>query len=89
MKNYCNIEIAKNSNTLPDILRKILEKGKDDGVSHNAAKNPNCPQDVFIKWMQVTGKIGKEDPNLHIIEYTDNEDKIDEDLERLKKMVNY
>jgi hypothetical protein len=41
----------------------------------------------MIKWMQDTGKIGKENPNLHIIDKV--EEKIDKDLEILKKMVNY
>ncbi len=80
---------ARNPNCPPDALKMVLERGKNDIVSYFASKNPNCPQDVFIKWMQDTGKIGKEDPALHIIEYTDKEDKIDEDLEKLKKMVNY
>ncbi len=86
--NYYNIETAKNPNTSSDILRKILGKGEDDGVSRNAAINPNCPIDAYIKWMQNTGKIGKEDPEKHIIEKIED-NKIDEDLEILKKMVNY
>jgi hypothetical protein len=67
----------------------ILEREKNDKVSYFASKNPNCPSDVTIKWMRDTGQIGKEDPKKHIIEYIDNEEKIDEDLEILKKMVNY
>ena len=115
MEDYYNIETAKDIHTPSDILRKILEKGKNDDVSYKAALNPNCPQDIlrmvlekgkndyvsqcaaqnpncpddaYINWMYNTGKIQKEDPTKHIIEY-DEEDKIDEDLEKLKKMVNY
>ena len=38
--------IARDPNTSPDVLRKILEQGKDDYVSMYAANNPNCPPDV-------------------------------------------
>jgi len=43
MENYYTEEIAKNPNTSPEILKKILEQGKDDYVSCFAAYNPNCP----------------------------------------------
>ncbi len=78
---------ALNPNCPQDVLRKILEKGGNDFVSRNAAHNPNCPADLFIKWMMDTGKIGKEDPEKHIIENDNNEEKIDEDLEKLKQLI--
>ena len=66
---------ARNKNCPKEILVEILRKEKDNDVSINAAWNPNCPPEVKIKWMQITGKIGKEDPKKHIIEY----EKIKED----------
>ena len=57
------------------ILTDILREGKDDVISRRAYKNPNCPDEAKIKWMQATGKIVKEDPIKHIIEY----EKIKED----------
>ncbi len=47
MKNYYNKETAKNPNTSPLILRKILERGRDDRISCYAALNPNCPPDAL------------------------------------------
>ncbi len=78
---------AENPNCPTDILKKILERGKDDNVSYNASRNLNCPISAYIKWMQDTGKIEKEDPEKHIIDKV--EEKVDKDLEILKKMVNY
>ena len=86
-QDYYTIGIAKNPNTPPDILRKILERGNNDYISRSAAENTNCPPDALIKWMRETGKIGKEDPNKHIIEYDSKEENIDEDFEKLKNMV--
>ena len=112
-KNYYTEEVAKNPNTSPEILAKILRLGKDDFVSWNAAINPNCPPEVLaevlkrgkdntvswyaahnpncpplakIKWMQATGRIEKEDPSKHIIEYDSKEGK-DEDLEKLERLI--
>ena len=42
-KDYYTIRIASSPNTSPEILKKILEQGKDDYVSCFAAYNPNCP----------------------------------------------
>jgi hypothetical protein len=88
-KNYYVVSwyAAQNPNCPPDALKMVLERGKDDYVSQWAALNPNCPSSAYIKWMMDTGKIGKEDPSKHIIEYTDNEEKIDEDLEKLKQLI--
>jgi len=58
-----------------EILEEILKKGKDDWVSSQSIRNPNCPYEARINWMIKTGKIGKEDPKKHIIEY----EKIKED----------
>ncbi len=78
---------ALNPNCPKDVLKKILEKGKKDMVSQYAAENPNCPPDIMIKWMQDTGKIKKEDPKKHIIEKVEEENNVDEDLEKLKQLI--
>jgi hypothetical protein len=64
-----------------------LEKGKDDSVSRAAARNPNCPPKAKILWMRSLGKIGVEDPNKHIIEYDEKEEKPYNDLEELRKLI--
>jgi|GEM_PF-5084109 len=79
--NYINARFTKD----PEILRKILEKGNYDDTSVNAAHNLNCPPDAKIKWMQIVGKIEKEDPNKHIIEK--EEIKPDKDLNKLRDMI--
>ena len=50
-----------NPNCPPEVLAGILRKGKKDKFSWYAHNNPNCPPEAKIKWMQVTGKIMKED----------------------------
>ena len=55
MEDYYNIESAKDIHTSSDILRKILEKGKNDYVSCYAAKNSNCPQDLLRKILEKGG----------------------------------
>ena len=52
-----------------DVLNHKLKNGKNDEVSNNASHNPNCPIEERIKWMMKAGKIIKEDPSKHIIEY--------------------
>ena len=49
---YYTEEIAKNPNTSPEILKKILEHGNDDWISEIAASNPNCPPDVLRKILE-------------------------------------
>ena len=81
---------AKNTNCPPKALAEVLSKGKDDDwVSLNASRNPNCPPKALIDWMRAIGKIGKEDPKRHIIEYDskDNKEEVDEDFEKLKKLI--
>ena len=43
---FYNTTTAINT-TNPDILRKILELGRDDEVSFYAAENKNCPPDAL------------------------------------------
>jgi len=76
---------AYNPNCPPEALEMVLKRGKDDGVSRHAAENPNCPALAKIRWMQLTGKIGKEDPSKHIIER--EEIKEDEDLKKLRALI--
>ncbi len=66
---------ALNPNCPSEILVEILRRGKDDDISRTASHNPNCPLKEKIEWMQLSGKIGKEDLKKHIIEY----EKIKED----------
>ena len=40
---YYTLEIADDTRTSPEILKKILEKGNNDFISRNAAHNKNCP----------------------------------------------
>jgi len=75
---------SNNPNCPPEMLVEILRRGKNDSVSFNAAfYNPNCPLEEKIKWMQVTGRIGKEDPVKHIIEYENNKKDDFQDLKDL------
>jgi len=78
---------ASNPNTPPEILAEVLRRGKGDLVSWFAAQNPNTPLKALVDWMRATGKIGKEDPRKHIIEYDKEEEEIDEDLEKLRKLI--
>ena len=50
---YYNNRIAKDLNTSPEILEKILEQGNDDMISWNASKNLNCPPQAKEKWMML------------------------------------
>ena len=77
---------ARNPNCPIEILLEILKRGKEDWLSYNAAfYNPNCPDEAKIKWMQVTGQIGKEDPKKHIIEYENIKEDDFQDLKDLLK----
>ena len=79
---------AQNPNCPPEVLAEVLRRNKDDFVSYYAAKNPNCPPEAKIKWMRATGKIEREDPSKgHIVEYDTKEEVVDEDLEKLKKLI--
>jgi len=75
----------ENKNCPVDILIKILERDKCDGLSEGAIKNPNCPADLKIQYMRKYGKITQEDSNVHIIDKPEVE--VDEDLEQLKEMA--
>jgi len=78
---------ASNPNCPPEILAEVLKRKIDDGVSQYAAENSNTSPEALIKWMKATGRIGKEDPSKgHIVEY-DSKEEVDEDLEKLRKMV--
>ena len=86
--NLITPEIANDPNTNPEILKKILEQGNNDWVSYYASENPNCPLKARITWMQLTGRIGKEDPSKHIIEREEiKEDEEDEDLKKLRALI--
>ena len=74
---------SKNPNCPPEMLIEILRRENDDYVSFNAIKNLNCPPEAKIKWMQVTGRIKKEDPTKHIIEYENNKEDDFQDLKDL------
>ncbi len=81
---------ASNLSCPPEMLVEILKRNKDDGISCYAAENPNCPPRAKIEWMLNTGKIEKEDPTKHEIEYEEEEVKkntIDQDLEDLRKLL--
>ena len=75
---------ARNINCPSEILVEVLNKGKYNWVSYIAVRNSNCPPEAKIKWMYVIGKIGKEDPSKHIIEY---ENKKEDDLSDLKDLL--
>jgi len=80
-------EAARNPNCPPEILVEILKRGKNDRASYYAALyNPNCPDESKIKWMQVVGKIVKEDPSKHIIEYEKIKEDDFQDLKDLLKL---
>ena len=72
-----------NPNCPPEILVEILKRGNDDWVTEYAAENPNCPIEARINWMMETGKIEKEDPSKHIIEYENNKEDNFQDLKDL------
>ena len=78
-------DAVRNPNCPVYLLEEILKRGKDDVVSIWAAENPNCPLKLKIQWMQLTGRIGKEDPTKHIIER--EEVKEDPDLQKLRDLI--
>ncbi len=84
---YVSRQAALNPNCPPEALKEVLKRGNNNDVSQYAAINPNCPPLAKIMWMRSTGKIEKEDPKKHIIEYDNKEEKVDEDLEKLKKLI--
>ena len=49
-------EVATNTKD-PNILRDILKRGKNDGVSYYAAQNPKCPPEILADVL----KRGKDD----------------------------
>jgi len=51
-ENFYTLDIAKNPETNPEILTKILERGKNDDVSIYAAGNPNCPPEALTMVIQ-------------------------------------
>ena len=75
---------ARNRNCHKEILAEVLRREKDDDVSLNASRNPNCPDEAKIKWMQITGRIEKENPKKHIIEY---EKITEDDFQDLKDLL--
>jgi len=56
-EDYYTAEIAKDPNTSPEILKKILEQGNDDEVSWNAVSNLNC----YASDLEMILKRGKDD----------------------------
>jgi len=60
---------ACNLNCPEEILAEILKRERNDKVSEYSSNNKNCPPEARINWMMKMGKIGKEDPSKHIIEY--------------------
>jgi len=82
---YVSWYAASNPNCPASALEMVLKRGKNDNVSLNASENPNCPALAKIRWMQATGKIGKEDPSKHIIER--EEYKEDPDLQKLRDLI--
>jgi len=75
---------VENPNCPPEALVEVLKRGNYDWVSIGAYNNPNCPTEAIIKWMQKIGKIGKEDPTKHIIEY---ENIKEDDFQDLKDLL--
>jgi len=83
--NNCLVSLnaASNPNCPSEALVEVLKRGNNDGVSYWAIKNPNCPPEAIIKWMYLIGKIVKEDPSKHIIEYENNKEDYFQDLKDL------
>ena len=80
---------ASSRNCPPDALIMVLERGENNMVSRAASENPNCNLEIKLKWMESVGKIESEDPERHIVDYSeekDNNDK-DEDLEHLRGLI--
>ena len=57
IEDYYTLETAQDPNTSPEILKKILEQGKNDWVSYYAAENENCPSSA----LEMVLKRGKDD----------------------------
>jgi hypothetical protein len=81
---YVSYYAVRNPNCPIEMLKEVLDRGNDDWISKYASQNPNCPDEAKIKWMQKTGKIVKEDPSVHIIEY---ENKKEDDFQDLKDLL--
>ena len=85
MSKEITVEMVRNPKCPQEVLAEVLRRGKNDEVSRYAAENPNCPAQVAIKWRMATGKIQKEDPAIHDIDYGEKQQE-DEDLKKLKEM---
>ena len=84
--NWVYLSAIENPNCPSEILTEILNNGKckNNLISCCAARNPNCPPEARINWMIKMGKIGKEDPSKHIIEY---EEIKEDDFQDLKDLL--
>jgi len=58
LPSYYTIKVARDPNTSPEILAKILSRGKSDDVSYFALENPNCPPEALAKVL----RMGNDDP---------------------------
>jgi len=77
---------VENPNCPIDVLEEILARKKYDLLAQYASKNKNCPLKAKIEWMIAVGKITKEDPQKHKIEY-DEKLVDDTDFNKFKDLV--
>ena len=78
-------DALKNPNCPAHCLEKVLNMKKNNYASKLASSHKNCPLKAKIEWMRAVGLIGKEDPEIHIIER--EEVKEDPDLQKLRALI--
>jgi len=62
-------QVLENPNCTIEMVQDVLNRKINDRISFHAATSPNCPKKAKIQWMIAVGKITKEDPQKHKIEY--------------------
>jgi hypothetical protein len=88
MSSKITLKMVKDSlNCPPEILKEVLKKDKDDGVSYFAALNRNCPYQTRLKWLKATGRIKMPDLSKHNVQVVKDYNKPDEAWEQFKRMV--
>jgi hypothetical protein len=65
---------VSNSSCPPDILERILSNRNRGMLAQHAARNPNCPPEVKLKWLKETNQIGQYSDNEHNTNETNNND---------------
>ena len=87
MSKRITVKMVRDPKCPPEILKMVLERGKDNDVSRYAARNRNCSPQARINWLIATGRIKMPDLSKHDVQVIRDNRKPDEAWEQLKAMV--